>query len=288
MNKVTPVLKWVGGKRQSIPTLQKYYDRLKFKEYHEPFFGGGSVFLDINSKHQCISHISDFNSDLINLYKDIKSNPDLFIKTLEELKEQYSEKDYYYFRSRFNGVDREKNEVEKYTGITRSCCLMLLNKTCFNGLYRVNGKGLFNVPKGDYKNPKILDRDNILDFSKSLPEVENIHFEDFRDCEKRIKKGDLVYFDPPYHPLSETSSFTQYTSIFGENEQIELYQLFKRLDEKGVLVLLSNSSSEFILDMYKEFKPEFILSGRSINSKGSKRGKVKEVLVVGKTIKRQL
>ena len=291
-NNFKPILKWVGGKRSLLPELRKYYLNLEFNKYVEPFFGGGSVYFDIiknygEEKRRC-SIVNDINSDLINLYRDIKHSPNELINNLTDLIEIYNNHGFYFIRNHFNGIDKDSKEViKKYSGINRSSSLILLNKTCFNGLYRINKKGLFNVPKGSMKNPKILDEYNIQNVSKVLPEIDNIRSQEYNSI-KDIVKGDLVYFDPPYHPISETSSFTEYSSEFGEKEQIELYNYFKELDMKGVYVILSNSSSEFIKTLYKEFNPNIVYCKRSINSKGRKRGEIPEVLVIGKTLQQKL
>lgn len=287
----TPVLKWVGGKRELLPQLRKYYSELDFNNYFEPFFGGGAVYLDIinifgeGKNNKC--YINDVNSDLINMYRDVKDNSQELINTLHNVKLEYEQHGYYHIRNRYNGLTKEKREVNKYEGIERSAALILLNRTCFNGLYRVNQKGLFNVPEGRYDNPKIINEPNILNLSKILPPVENILNIDF-DRIDIIKPGDFVYFDPPYQPLTKTSSFAEYSGSFGESRQIDLYNKFKELDEMGVYVILSNSSSEFIYDLYKEFEIVDVFCGRNINSKGSGRGKVKEVIVLGNTIKKIL
>jgi DNA adenine methylase len=284
---VRPVLKWVGGKRELIPQIREYYKNLNFKNYIEPFFGGGSVYLDIIStfgeKYISNSIINDVNTDLIELYRNIKTDPNEIISTCIELEKTYYEKGYYHIRERFNGVDKEKNIIQKYQGIERSSSLILLNRTCFNGLYRVNGKGLFNVPEGSYKNPKIVDSDNLFKLSNVLPEIHNIRNVQFDEISD-IKKDDLVYFDPPYHPLNETSSFTSYSGSFGENEQIKLRDYFKKLDELGVFVILSNSSSPFIKELYKDFNIIEVDCRRNINSKSDKRGKVTEYLILGNTL----
>lgn len=292
LDNIKPILKWVGGKRQLLPELRKYYSNLDFNKYIEPFFGGGSVYLDIIKIHGIQkkekSIINDINSDLINLLVNVKHDPKKIINNTNKLKSIYDKEGYYFIRNHYNGEDRiTKEPVTKYKGINRSSSLILLNKTCFNGLYRINKRGLFNVPKGSMKNPKILDESNIQNVSKVLPEINNIRNQEYNSI-KDIMKGDLVYFDPPYHPISETSSFTEYSSEFGEKEQIELYNYFKELDKKGVYVILSNSSSEFIKTLYKEFNPNIVYCKRSINSKGGKRGEIPEVLVIGKTLQNKL
>lgn len=291
LTKIIPLLKWVGGKRELVPEISKYYKNLEFNNYHEVFFGGGSVYIDIIKSFGIEkvkkSFINDINDDLINLLRDVKSNPNEVIENLYKLKSDYEEFGFYHIRDRFNGIDREKNIVEKYQGIERSSSLIVLNRTCFNGLYRTNKSGLFNVPVGSYKNPKIINEENILNLSEILPPINQITNKDFNNTNS-VNKDDLVYFDPPYHPLNKTSSFTEYSGSFGENKQIELFNYFKELDNKGVFVILSNSSSEFIYDLYKEFNPFSVLCSRNINSKGTGRGKINEVIVIGNTLRNKL
>jgi DNA adenine methylase len=283
---VKPILKWVGGKRELIPEIRKYYEFLKFDKYIEPFFGGGSVYLDIvnnfgNEKSEK-SIINDINRDLIEMYRNIKSNPDEILNNCNLLEINYKEDGYYHIRDRFNGIIID-NEFIKYEGIKRSSSLIVLNRTCFNGLYRVNKSGKFNVPVGSYKNPKIIDKINLYNLCDKLPSVDNILNVEFDKIDK-IKKNDLVYFDPPYHPISTTSSFTDYSGSFGEKEQLRLRDYFKELDEKGVYVILSNSSSDFIKEIYKDFQIDEVLCSRNINSKGDKRGKISELLIIGNTL----
>ena len=215
---VKPALKWAGGKRRLIPDIRKYYKEIRPKKYIEPFFGGGSVYFDIiktfGIDYKNRSIINDVNTDLIEMYRNIKSFPQKIIFNCKELEKDYYKYNYYYIRDRFNGIDREKNAVERYEGIIRSSALILLNRTCFNGLYRINGKGLFNVPKGSYKNPRIVDEENLYKLSSLLPNIENIRNTEFDKIEE-VEGGDLVYFDPPYHPLNETSSFTSYSGLLG-------------------------------------------------------------------------
>ena len=283
---VKPILKWVGGKRELIPEIKKYYENLKFDKYIEPFFGGGAVYLDIikkfGDKKNKDSIINDINGDLIEMYRNIKTNPDEILKYCSSLELDYKKYGYYFIRDRFNGIIID-NQLFKYKGIERSSSLILLNRTCFNGLYRVNKSGKFNVPTGSYKNPKIIDENNLYYLFDKLPLVENILNVEF-DKIKKIKKNDLVYFDPPYHPISTTSSFTDYSGSFGEKEQLRLRDYFKELDEKGVYVILSNSSSEFIKEIYKDFKIDEVMCRRNINSKGNKRGKISESLIIGNSL----
>ena len=284
---IKPVLKWAGGKRELIPEIRNYYKKLNPQKYIEPFFGGGAVYFDIlktiNLSLKKTSIINDINSDLIDMYRNIKTKPDEIIYFCKELEKIYYKYDYYYIREHFNGFDKNKKPIKRYEGVMRSSSLILLNRTCFNGLYRVNSKGLFNVPKGSYKNPKIIDEENLYKLSSLLPNVKNILNTEF-DKISGINSGDLVYFDPPYHPLNETSSFTSYSGVFGEKEQIRLRNYFRNLSNRGVHVILSNSCSNFIKEIYDEFKIIEVDSSRNINSKSKNRGKIQEYLVLGDTI----
>ena len=283
---VKPILKWAGGKRELASTIRSFYHNIKFNNYIEPFFGGGSVYFDMlnfyGSGYSKKSIINDINKDLINLYKHIKTDPEKIIYYCQKLEQNYYEDGYYSIRDRFNGVTKEKIQTVKYEGIERSSALILLNKTCFNGLYRVNKKGLFNVPKGNYKNPKIIDKNNLLKMSKLLPQINNIKNEQFFNL--KINQKDLVYFDPPYHPLNESSSFTAYSGDFGEKEQTILKDFFTELDKKGVYVILSNSSTKLIKKLYENFKIIEVSASRNINSKSDKRGKITELIIIGNSL----
>tara|TARA_B100000925_G_C21983866_1_gene463603 strand:+ start:47 stop:934 length:888 start_codon:yes stop_codon:yes gene_type:complete len=284
---IKPVLKWAGGKRELVPEIKRFYQNLKPKKYVEPFFGGGAIYFDIlktfGKKYKENAIINDINEDLIDTYKNIKSSPDEVIYHCKRLKKDYEKYDYYFIRGKFNGINQNGNKVKKYQGIERSAALILINRTCFNGLYRVNKSGLFNVPKGDYKNPTIVDEENLYKLSSVLPKKQNIRCKEFDEI-KNINRGDLVYFDPPYHPLNETSSFTSYSGAFGRDEQIRLRDYFDTLDKKGVYVILSNSSSKFIKKIYKEFVIKKVYCGRNINSKAKKRGKIPEFIILGNSI----
>jgi len=290
--KVKPVLKWVGGKRELIPKIRPFYTNLKFGKYIEPFFGGGSVYLDIvdNYKTKDFNNfvINDRNRDLTDLYKNIKTNPNEILKYCQKIEEEFLKYGYYYVRDRFNGITRDKKVVKKYEGIERSAALIVLNKTGFNGLYRTNRSGLYNVPEGSRKGIlNVVDKQNLYNLSKILPEVQNIRNGDFNEIQG-INKGDLVYFDPPYHPINETSSFTEYSGVFGVNEQKKLKDYFTKLDQSGVYVLESNSATDFIKNLYKDFKIVEVDCRRSVNSKADARGKIKEFLILGNTLSKAL
>ena len=288
---VKPFLKWAGGKGQLIDEIEKFYpfDK-KINKYAEPFIGGGAVLFDILNKFELEKiYISDVNKELVNCYVAIKENAHELIKKLKKLEDEFlvrgkeDRKIYYYEkREKFNKLKLENNNEK----INRAALMIFLNRTCFNGLYRVNKKGLFNVPMGDYKNPKICDEENLINVSNKLRNVDII-YGDYKKSYDFIDKNTFVYFDPPYRPLNQTSSFTSYTEyIFGDKEQIELSEYFRLLNKKRAKLLLSNSdpknvdiNDEFFDDLYEGFDIKRIEASRAINSKGEKRGKVNEVLI---------
>lgn len=273
-SKPRPFVKWVGGKRQLLKQFKKMdlYPPSQFdankNTYFEPFVGGGAVFFDLLPKK---AFLSDLNSDLVITYNVIKNNIDALIKSLK--KHEY-EKDYFL-------KVRAKNP-KNLSDIEIASRFIFLNRTCFNGMYRVNSKGEFNVPFGKYTNPLICDEDNLRKVSKALQGVEIKH-QDYKAVLKKAKKGDFIYFDPPYYPVSKTASFTSYTNeAFLDKEQIELRDTFLELHKRGCFVMLSNSDTPFINKIYKGFKGvkiNKVEAGRSINSKASGRGKITEVLI---------
>jgi len=274
--KYQPFIKWVGGKRGLLTQLLPLFPK-EFNNYHEPFLGGGAVFFELYSQGLLKDkkvYLSDINSELINTYNVVKNNPNKLINSLENFKEQHSKEFYYKTRE----IDRQE-EFQKLSDIERATRFIYLNKTCFNGLYRVNRKGYFNTPIGSYKNPNIADRDIILSASEALKNA-TISNNSFSEVVKNVNKNDLVYFDPPYYPLNATSSFTAYNkNDFLDDKQKELLSVFEDLDESGCFVLHSNSDSEFIRDLYQKHDVNFVKANRFINSKSSGRGKISEVLV---------
>lgn len=268
---VSPVVKWVGGKRQLLPEIRKYIPE-KFTIYYEPFVGGGAVLFDIQPKRAVIN---DVNFELMNLYEVIRDNVDLLI---EDLKKHKNEKEYFY---KIRELDRDEEKYSKLTKVERASRLLYLNKTCYNGLFRVNQAGQFNTPFGNYKNPNIIN-EKIIRAVSDYFNWADITFKccDFEESVKGIEKGAFVYFDPPYDPVSESANFTEYSKNgFTREDQIRLKKLCDRLNDKGIKFLLSNSATEFIIDLYKGYKIEIIQARRSINSDGRKRGEVDEVLV---------
>jgi len=274
-----PFIKWVGGKRGLLEQILPLFPK-KFNNYYEPFVGGGAVFFELFSRGVLKNKkviLSDINSELVNTYNVIKNNPFELITKLEEYKEQHSKEFYYQTRE----LDR-KEDYNKLSNLERATRFIYLNKTCFNGLYRVNKKGYFNTPIGSYKNPNIADRDVILSASETLQNV-IIKHQSFKEVLKEAKKDDLVYFDPPYYPLNDTSNFTSYDSnCFSEDEQFELFELFDKLSDIGVKVVQSNSDTEFIKDLYKNYDIKIVNANRFINSKSNRRGKITEVLIRSK------
>jgi DNA adenine methylase len=272
--KPKPFVKWVGGKRQLLQQfrLMNLYPPEKFNpktgRYFEPFVGGGAVFFDLMPENALLS---DLNLDLIITYNVIKNNVDALIKTLGKHK---------YHKEYFLKV-RAKNP-RKLSELEIASRFIFLNKTCFNGMYRVNSRGEFNVPFGYYSNPLICDEVNLRRVSTSLKKVEIKH-QDYKEVLKKAKKGDFIYFDPPYYPVSKTASFTSYTlESFLEKEQIELRDTFLELSKRGCFVMLSNSDTPFINKIYSGIRGVRITkvqASRLINCNSSGRGRITEVLV---------
>ena len=272
----SPFLKWVGGKRGLLPQLLPLIPK-NFNNYFEPFVGGGALFFELyrlgllqNKK----IFLFDINEELINTYKAVQQSPSKLLDKLEKFQQKHSKEFYYEVRE----WDRDKN-FKNIDKVLRAARFIYLNKTCFNGLYRVNKKGYFNVPIGRYKNPKIYDEGLILNASYALKNA-TIEVADFSKAIELAKRGDFIYFDPPYYPLSNTSNFTSYTDLaFLEDEQKRLYQVFKELDKKGCFVMESNSDTNFIKNLYKDYKIDIVYMHRFINSKKDGRGKIGETVI---------
>lgn len=272
--KPKPFVKWVGGKRQLLKQFRELglYPLEAFNPmtstYYEPFVGGGAVFFDLLPKN---AKLSDLNSELVITYNVIKNNVDELIESLQ--KHIYNKE--YYLKVR-------AEKVEDLSEIEVASRFIFLNRTGFNGLYRVNKSGRFNVPFGRYSNPVICDEDNLRRVSDALRDVVITH-QDYKNVLETAQNGDFIYFDPPYYPVSTTSSFTSYTAEgFLEREQTELRDTFLRLHEKGCFVMLSNSDTPFINKLYSGLNGitiNKITAGRAINSKGTGRGKITEVLI---------
>ena len=277
VSNIKPFVKWAGGKNGLINSLISFIPK-NFNSYFESFVGGGALFFylkNLNILNSKKIYLNDKNAELINAYKQIKINPNKLLEELEILKNNHS-KEYFY---KIRNLDRDSN-FYSLSEVFRAARFIYLNKTCFNGLCRYNAKGNFNTPMGNYKNPKIYDKDLIFSVHKVLKNV-SITNKDFEVISLKAKKGDFVYFDPPYYPLNKTSSFVSYTDNFSANEQIRLYKLFKMLDCEGIKVLQSNSNTDFIKELYKDFEIIEVISKRAINCKGDKRGKITELIIRG-------
>lgn len=269
-----PFLKWAGGKNQLLAQFEAYFPS-NFERYFEPFVGGGAVFFHLwnGRKLPAKLFLFDNNVELINTYRVIRDKLDSLIERLMIYKKKHCKEYYYTIR----GLDRQDialNDVE------RAARTIYLNKTCYNGLYRVNRKGQFNVPMGNYKNPQILHRDVLETASSALQNV-TIEVKDFRELVDIAQPGDFFYFDPPYDPVSRTASFTGYTAgNFREEDQQELATVFTQLTQKGCFGMLSNSYTPFILDVYQEFRIEIVSAKRAVNSDANGRGAIKEIVVL--------
>lgn len=272
--KPKPFVKWVGGKRQLLRQFRELglyppedFDPIE-NRYFEPFVGGGAVFFDLLPMR---AELSDLNNELVTAYNVIKNDIE---KLIASLKKHKYEKEYYLKM-------REKNPTE-LSDVEIASRFIYLNRTGFNGMYRVNSRGEFNVPFGKYKDPLICDENNLRKVSSVLQGV-SVKRQDYKNILKKAKKGDFVYFDPPYAPVSATASFTSYTADgFGEQQQKELRDTFVELHKRGCYVMLSNSDIPFINDIYSGIdgtKINKVKAGRAINSKASGRGKVSEVLI---------
>lgn len=286
-----PFLKWAGGKSQLINEISKYYPFMNgnITKYAEPFVGGGAVLFDILNKFDLQEvYISDINKELINAYKVVKYYPDVLINQLSEIQKSFipldteSRKKYYYLkRERYNDI-----KITGETNIEKATIFIFLNKTCFNGLYRVNKKGEFNVPMGTYKNPLICDEKNLMLVSEKLKNV-MIVCADYCKSEKFIDKNTFVYFDPPYRPITSTSNFTSYYNCaFDDNEQKRLAEFVEKMSTRGAKTVVSNSNpkntdenDDFFDDIYSGLYIVQVYATRMINSNSNARGKISELLI---------
>lgn len=289
-----PIVKWAGGKSQLIEEISSRYPNglgVTIKKYAEPFVGGGAILLDILAHYDLDEiYISDINAELINMYSKVKTDVDNVIKLLHSYQEQYipmnntARKDFFYARrNEFNSLiinENSKNSLDS------AALFIFLNRTCFNGLYRVNRKGLYNVPMGAYKNPLICDERNLRAVSAALQKV-TIVCADYRASAEFVDENTLVYFDPPYRPLSVTSNFTSYTeNVFDDAAQAELAAYAEQLMAKGAFVMLSNSDpknsnpeDDFFDKLYSCLHIDRIFASRMINSNADARGKISELFI---------
>jgi len=269
---VVPFLKWVGGKRQLMPSIIEHLpENISSYKYIEPFIGGGAVLFHLQPKNAIIN---DYNKELINVYEVIKNNIDELIL---DLKRHKNESAYFY---ELRSLDRNE-KFKNLTPIQRASRIIFLNKTCFNGLYRVNNAGEFNAPFGRYKNPNIVNEPTLKAVNKYL-NMNNIKIQcgDYSEVLKLANEKSFVYLDPPYHPISESSNFTGYIrGGWNMYDQIDLRVACDELDSKGIKFLLSNSSTDFIKDQYKKYKISAVKANRSINSIGTERGEIDELLI---------
>lgn len=288
-----PFLKWAGGKGQLLKEIECYYpfESGHITKYAEPFVGGGAVLFDILSKYDLEEvYISDINAELINTYRMIRDDIDGLVEVLYTMQNNFipldteSRKAYYIEkRKRFNDLKVNGNEN---THIEKAALMIFLNKTCFNGLYRVNKKGLFNVPMGSYKNPLICDESNLKAVSEKLQKV-TIVCGDYRKSADFIDENTFVYLDPPYRPITDTASFTAYTeNLFNDEEQIELARFFDDMHRKGAKVVMSNSDpknsnteDDFFDNIYSAYRMKRVEATRMINCNSKARGKIKELLI---------
>lgn len=289
-----PFVKWAGGKGQLLADIRKTYPAglgIDIKKYAEPFVGGGAVLFDVLSSYNLDAvYISDINAELINTYRMIRDEGEGLIELLSEYENEYipmedaQRKDYYYAkRERFNEL--KVNGVSSIN-LESAAIFIFLNRTCFNGLFRVNRKGLFNVPMGAYKKPTICDTENLLNISSSLQNVE-IVCGDYQKSSDFIDRNTFVYFDPPYRPLNATSGFTSYTEDgFDDKAQRELAEYVNLLTERGAKVVVSNSDpknenpeDEFFDELYSSHRINRVEASRMINSNAEARGKISELLI---------
>lgn len=287
-----PIIKWAGGKTNLLPTIRTYYPRdlgTKIRKYIEPFFGGGALFFDLYNKNLIDSAIVvDKNPELILLYKTIQECPDAVMDFLFNHEKVYhscsqiERTDYFYrVRTDFNHT-RADNTLQ--SNPKRAAQIIFLNRTCFNGLFRVNAKQEFNVPHGQYLRPKILDSDNIYAVSKALQCVEIIHG-DFENICNFVSSDSFIYYDPPYKPISKTANFTSYTGSFFDSDQVQLSEIFKKIHAKGIRQMLSNSDpftmngDAFFTNLYAGFYIHQIMATRRINACAGKRGAISELLI---------
>jgi len=269
---LSPILKWVGGKRQLLSEIIPLIDE-SCDNYVEPFIGGGAVLFRLQPKKAIIN---DYNTELINVYRTVRDDLNGLLALLKE-HEKYNSSDYYY---EVRALDRTP-DFDKMSNLEKAARIIYLNKTCYNGLYRVNSLGQFNSPYGKYKNPNIVNEVVLRAISKYLNRNEiSIRSGDYKDVLNDIEKNSFVYLDPPYMPISSSSSFTGYTEGgFGYDKQVELKEECDKLNSKGVHFLQSNSDCEEIRELYKAYRIKVVKAKRAINSDAKKRGQINEVLI---------
>ena len=275
-----PFLKWAGGKGQLLTELTRRIPP-RFVRYHEPFVGGGAFFFSLWSSGRLTRGgvLSDYNRDLIACYRTVRDHAEELIAKLLEHKAHAHDRAYFYD---IRAWDRQPG-FEQRSQVDLAARMIFINRTCYNGLYRLNNKGKFNAPFGHYKNPLIVDVENMHEVSRALQDVE-LKVGDFADVLDRAEPGDFVYFDPPYAPVSPTASFTHYTGFgFGEGQQRRLADVFRQLAERGCYVMLSNSYTDLTREIYSPaaipgLSAATVRASRKINCDGAKRGYVDELI----------
>jgi DNA adenine methylase len=271
-----PFLKWAGGKGQLIQQYLPHFPR-QFDTYYEPFLGGGAIFFHLLPTQAVLT---DLNPELVNVYCCIRDRVEEVIFHLQYHQQHHCREHYYQVRSQLRSQDRTPaRSASGKPAVERAAQFIYLNRTCFNGLYRENSKGQFNVPMGSYKSPRICYPELLYAVAHALQRTQ-IEMKPFDHLRHQATPKDFVYFDPPYHPISATSRFTSYNRYsFGADDQIRLRDTFTELAQRGVKVMLSNSDCPFVRELYREFNIHTIYAGRSINSNAQRRGKITEVLV---------
>ncbi len=268
---VAPVLKWVGGKRQLLGTLTPLLPQ-RITTYCEPFVGGGALLFDLQPN---TAYVNDINGDLIRVYNVIKSDVESLITTLQEYK---NESDFFYA---VRDWDRDKEKYSSLSDVQKAARILYLNKTCYNGLFRVNNAGEFNSPFGNYRNPNIVNAPTLRAVSSYL-NTATVHLSslDYAEVLITLPKGTFVYLDPPYDPVSDTSSFTGYSKGgFNRDDQIRLRECCDDLNARGLKFMLSNSATDFIKEQYSAYHVTIVQAKRAVNSDSTKRGEVDEVVV---------
>ena len=280
LSKPTPFVKWAGGKTRLLPQYQPYFPAT-FNRYIEPFLGGGAVFFHLHNQGWLANKqafLIDQVEELINVYRTVQSGVEDLIGALQKHEPYRLDRDYF---ERVRAWDRSGDYAQR-SAVERAARLLYLNRTCYNGLYRVNRRGEFNVPFGRYRNPTICDAGNLRAASQALQGV-TMMVDDFDLCLKLAKPGDLIYLDPPYHPLSDTAKFTSYAGRnFDAPDQRRLADLFRELDLRGCQVMLSNSYCDFTRNLYQGYELVVVEATRAISSKGDGRGAIPELLVLNR------
>ena len=268
---VAPVVKWVGGKRQLLDDLTPLFPE-QVTSYCEPFLGGGAVLFHLQPD---IAYVNDINPELMEMYEVIRDNVEELIIALSE---HPNEEQHFY---KVRDWDRDKEKYRQLTNVQRAARMIYLNKTCYNGLFRVNNAGEFNTPFGNYKNPNIVNASALKAVSAYFKKAQlTLSSVDYAEILSKVERGTFVYLDPPYDPVSDTANFTGYTKGgFGHSEQIRLRECCDELNRRGIRFMLSNSATDFIKEQYADYNITIVKAKRAINSNAAKRGQVDEVVV---------